>query len=146
MEAATTAAVTTEAVTTETVTEAPETEAVTPEETPGDSDTAADASEPAGFDGEYVCTTISFGDNIVPLDDGPYTLSIDGDTAVIVGIEELGTDTKTLEKEDGTMYWIAPDGARVFTLRLLEDGTVTLTFDTIPEAPVFRFDPVQKTE
>ena len=35
--------------------------------------------------------------------------------------------------------------APVFTLRLQEDGLLTLTFNMIPEAPVFRFERV-KTE
>lgn len=101
------------------------------------------APTPEDFAGEYSCTTISFGSNIVPLQEEPYTLTIDGDEAVITGISELGTDPKKLQFEDGELYWVPPEeNVRVFTLRLQEEGLVTLTFDGIPEAPVFRFDPV----
>ena len=96
------------------------------------------------FAGEYTCTTISFGDDVLPLQEEPYMLTIDGDEAVVVGINELGTDPLKLQFEDGELYWVPPEeDTRVFTLRLLEDGVVTLSFDTIPEAPVFRFDPVK---
>ena len=104
------------------------------------------APTPEDFAGEYTCTTISFGNNIVPLDEDPYTLTIDGEEAVVVGLNELGTDPLKLQYEDGELYWIPPEESeRVFTLRLQEDGVVTLTFDPIPEAPVFRFDPVEPT-
>lgn len=93
--------------------------------------------------GEYTCTTISFGELVVPLEEDPYTLSIDGEEATIDGFNELGTDPLPLIFEDGELFFMPPDeDERVFTLRLLEDGLVTLSFDRIPEAPVFRFDPV----
>ena len=96
------------------------------------------------FAGEYTCTTISFGKDIVPLQEDPYTLTIDGEEAVVVGINELGTEPLKLRFEKGELYWAPPEeDVRVFTLRLLEDGIVTLSFDTIPEAPVFRFDPIE---
>ena len=107
--------------------------------------TATDMTPTAeDFAGEYSCTTIAFGNNIVPLGEDPYTLTIDGEEAVVVGIKELGTDPLKLQYDDGELYWVPPEESeRVFTLRLLEDGVVTLTFDLIPEAPVFRFDPVE---
>ena len=107
--------------------------------------TATDMTPTAeDFAGEYSCTTIAFGKNIVPLDEDPYTLTIDGEEAVVVGIKELGTDPLKLQYDDGELYWVPlEENERVFTLRLLEDGVVTLTFDPIPEAPVFRFDPVE---
>lgn len=100
------------------------------------------------FAGEYTCSTISFGDNIVPLDEEtPYTLTITGDEAVVVGIQELGTDPLKLYFENGELYWIPPEeDVRVLTLRRQEDGLVTLTFDQIPEAPVFRFEPIKSEE
>lgn len=99
------------------------------------------------FVGNYTCTTISFGELIVPMEEEePYTLSIDGDEATIVGFNELGTDPLPLSFKDGELFFMPPDeDERVFTLRLLEDGVVTLSFDRIPEAPVFRFDPVWPT-
>ena len=109
------------------------------------SDTAGDLPQMEDYAGEYTCSTISFGDQVVPLgEEVPYTLTISGDEAVIVGITELGTDPLKLFFENGEMYWIPPEeDVRVFTLRLQEDGLVTLTFDTIPEAPVFRFERVE---
>ncbi len=99
---------------------------------------------PEDFAGEYTCSTIAFGENVVPLDaEAPYTLSITEEEAVFSGIAELGTEPLKLCFEDGEFYWIPPEeDVRVFTLRLQEDGLVTLTFDQIPEAPVFRFEPV----
>lgn len=96
------------------------------------------------FAGEYTCTTIMFGSNVMPLQEEPYTLSINGDEAAIVGFEELGSDPLKLQFEDGEMYFAPPEeDERVYTLRLQDDGVVTLTFDRIPEAPIFRFDPVE---
>lgn len=108
----------------------------------------ADVPQAEDFAGEYTCSTLGFGDNVVPLDEKePYRLSIAGDEAVVNGIEQLGTDPLKLSFENGELYWI-PDGeeVRVFTLRRLEDGLVTMTFDQIPEAPVFRFEPVKAEE
>jgi len=31
----------------------------------------------------------------------------------------------------------------MFTLRMLKDGSVTITFETSPDIPVFHFDPVE---
>ncbi len=108
-------------------------------------DAAASVPRPEDYAGEYTCTTISFGDHTVPLDEEtPYTLAIAGDEAVITGIKELGTDPLKLSFEGGEFFWIPPEeDARVFTLRLQEEGLVTLTLDGIPEAPVFRFDPAE---
>ncbi len=81
------------------------------------------------------------------MQEDPYTLTIDGDEAVVVGLSELGTDPLKLQFENGELYWVPPEkDVRVFTLRLLEDGTVTLSFDTIPEAPVFHFDPIESRQ
>ena len=109
------------------------------------SDATAFIPQLEDFAGEYTCSTIAFGDNVVPLDEKtPYTLTITEDEAVIIGIKELGTDPLKLCFENGELYWIPPkEDVRVFTLRLQEDGLVTLTFDTIPEAPVFRFEPAE---
>lgn len=97
------------------------------------------------FEGEYTCTTISFGENIVPLDEEePYTLTIKGEEAVVTGLDELGKDPLKLQFEDGELFFIPPEEEeRILTLRLQEDGLVTLTFDKIPEAPVFRFEPAE---
>lgn len=106
---------------------------------------AAPVPQPEDFAGAYLCTTISFGEDVIlPLEgEGPYILKIDGYEALIDGIPELGTEPLPLQYAEGELYFQpAEEDERVFTLRLLEDGTVTLTFDRIPEAPVFRFDPV----
>ena len=112
------------------------------------SDSSAFIPQLEDFAGEYTCSTISFGDNVVPLGEGaPYTLTITGDEAVVVGIQELGTDPLKLSFENGELFWIPPEeDVRVFTLRRQEDGLVTLTFDQIPEAPVFRFELVPQSE
>ncbi|MBQ7519786.1 MAG: hypothetical protein IJU12_05660 [Clostridia bacterium] len=112
----------------------------------GFAETAAPVPQPEDFAGAYLCTTISFGkDVILPLEgEGPYILRIDGYEALIDGFPELGTEPLPLEYAEGELYFQPPEeNERVFTLRLLEDGVVTLTFDRIPEAPVFRFDPVE---
>ncbi len=112
------------------------------------SEAAAYVPQLEDFAGEYTCSTISFGDNVVPLgEETPYTLTITGDEAVVVGIQELGTDPLKLFFENGELYWIPPEeDVRVLTLRRQEDGLVTLTFDQIPEAPVFRFEPIKSEE
>lgn len=107
-------------------------------------ETPAFVPTPEDFAGEYACSTISFGELVVPLEEEPYTLSIDGDKATIIGIKELGTDPLPLSFAEGELYFMPPEeDERVFTLRLQEDGLVTLRFDRIPEAPVFRFDPAR---
>ena len=94
------------------------------------------------FTGNYICKTISFGKNIVPLQDGPYTLAINGDEAVINGIPELGTEPLKLLLEDDGLVFIPPEEeVRVFTLRFENADLLLLKFDAIPEAPVFRFEP-----
>ena len=111
----------------------------------GFAEPAAPVPQAEDFAGAYLCTTISFGENVIlPLEgDGPCILKIDGYEALIDGIPELGTEPLPLQYAEGELYFQpAEEDERVFTLRLLEDGTVTLTFDRIPEAPVFRFDPV----
>ena len=110
---------------------------------PETSDEAARTPKLEDFAGEYICTGLAFDDNIVPLgEDESYTLKIEGDEAVITGMEELGTDPKELVFEDGEMTWTPPEEEEpVFILALEEDGIVTLTFAMIPEAPVFRFAP-----
>ena len=108
-----------------------------------DSNETAPVSSVKDFAGTYICTGLSFGENIVPLsEDESYTLTIEDDEAVITGIEELGTDPKTLAFENGILSWTPPEEEQpVFILGMKEDGIVTLTFTMIPEAPVFLFAP-----
>lgn len=114
-----------------------------PEESASLSDAHDSTPTSEDFTGEYTCTTIMFGKDTVPLQEEPYTLTIDGNEAVIVGISELGADPLTLQFDEGEMFWVPPgEGQRVFTLRLTDGGAVTLRFDAIPEAPVFVFDPL----
>ena len=111
----------------------------------GFAETAAPGPQAEDFAGAYLCTTISFGEDVIlPLEgDGPCILKIEGYEALIDGIPELGTEPLPLQYADGELYFQpADEDERVFTLRLLEDGMVTLIFDRIPEAPTFRFDPV----
>ena len=111
----------------------------------GFAETAAPVPQAEDFAGAYLCTTISFGEDVIlPLEgDGPCILKIEGYEALIDGIPELGTEPLPLQYADGELYFQpADEDERVFTLRLLEDGMVTLIFDRIPEAPTFRFDPV----
>ena len=103
---------------------------------------------PEDFEGEYTGKYISFGENMIPLaEDEYYTLTIKGDEAVIsegivTGTKGPGTMTIKLIYENGELYW-QPDDAdvKVFVLRMLEDGSVTITFEINPEIPVFHFEP-----
>ena len=115
----------------------------------------AEAAEEAApqledFAGEYIGKFISFGDNIIPLDEGEYyTLKIEGDEAeisegIVTGTNGPGTMTIKLVFEEGTLCW-QPEGSdvKVCVLRLLEDGTLTITFEVNPNIPVFRFEKVE---
>ena len=116
-------------------------------------DASASIPQPEDFEGEYTGKYISFGENMIPLsEDEYYTLTIKGDEAVIsegivTGTKGPGTMTIKLNYENGEFYW-QPDDAdvKVFILRLLEDGSVTITFEINPEIPVFHFEPVNPAE
>ena len=79
-----------------------------------DSTSQSDSMDPVpvleDFAGEYTCTTISFGEDVVPLqEEESYTLTIDKDEAVIVGFKELGTDPIKLQFEDGELFFMPPE-------------------------------------
>lgn len=105
------------------------------------------------FAGEYIGKFISFGENMIPLDEKDYyTLTIEGDEAIIsegIVTGTNGSDTMTIKLvyENGELYWQPDDSdVKVFTLRMLEDGTVTITFEVNPDIPVFHFELVQQAE
>lgn len=105
------------------------------------------------FAGEYIGKFISFGENMIPLEEKDYyALIIEGDEAIIsegIVTGTNGPDTMTIKLvyEDGVLYW-QPEGSdvKVFTLRKLEDGTVTITFEVNQDIPVFHFELVQRAE
>ena len=76
----------------------------------GFAETAAPVPQPEDFAGAYLCTTISFGkDVILPLEgEGPYILRIDGYEALIDGFPELGTEPLPLEYAEGELYFQPP--------------------------------------
>ena len=105
------------------------------------------------FAGEYIGKFISFGENMIPLDEKDYyTLTIEGDEAIIsegIVTGTNGPDTMTIKLvyENGELYWQPDDSdVKVFTLRMLEDGTVTITFEVNPDIPVFHFELVQQAK
>lgn len=101
------------------------------------------------FSGEYVCTFISFGDTVLPAtlevmqtQEIP-TLKIAEGKATFTGIAEMGTDPVALIFADGELSFVPEKDVTVFTLRLLMDGVVSMTFDVIEAAPVFYFTPAE---
>ena len=105
------------------------------------------------FAGTYVGRSISFGDNIIPLgEDEYYSLVIEGEEAlisegIVTGTNGPGMMAIQLIYENGEMHW-QPEGAdiKVCTLRLLSDGTLTVTFNVNPNIPVFRFEKAEEEE
>ena len=100
---------------------------------------------PEDFAGEYVCGYLLVQGKPVPADleamrtEEVPTLRIEGETAVFTGLTEMGTDPVKLVFADGTLCFEPEENVRVFTLRLLQDDTVTMTFDMMEFAPVFCF-------
>ena len=109
--------------------------------------------QPEDFAGTYVGRFISFGDSIIPLgEDEYYYLTIEGEEAlisegIVTGENGPGMMAIQLIYENGEMHW-QPEGAdiKVCTLRLLEDGTLTVTFNVNPNIPVFRFERAEEEQ
>ena len=114
------------------------------------SDAAASVPQPEDFAGEYIGKFISFGENMIPLEEKDYyTLTIEGDEAIIsegivTGENGPGTMTVQLTYEDGELYWQPEDSdVRVFALAMTEEGAITITFTVNPDIPVFHFEPAE---
>ncbi len=117
------------------------------------SDSSAFIPQLEDFAGEYIGKFISFGENMIPLDEKEYyTLIIEGDEAIIsegIVTGTNGSDTMTIKLvyENGELYWQPDDSdVKVFTLRMLEDRTLTITFEVNPDIPVFHFELVPQSE
>ena len=116
------------------------------EYTPAEPKTDADAKEYAG---EWVCHYAIVNKEMINADENPeplgintaFTMKITENSVVVAGMKELGTDPLPLVFVDGTYCFEPEEGVRVFTLRLLEDGNFSLTFDMMELSPVFFFFP-----
>ena len=113
---------------------------------------AAEPAEPAvptaeDFAGAYACTHMIVNGQMQEAD--PETLRVDqlptmtvaDGFATFTGLTEMGTDPVPLDYADGALCFIPEPSTTVFTLNLLDDGMVTMTFNMIPNAPVFCFSP-----
>ena len=85
---------------------------------------------------------------IIHRDIKPENIIVAEDESLFLIDFDIARTLKAAKESDttffGTKGYAPPeDDERVYTLRLQDDGVVTLTFDRIPEAPVFRFDPVE---
>ena len=74
------------------------------------------------------------------------TLKIEDGFAVFSGIPELGTDPIPLAFEEGALFFQPAPEIRVFTLRMLLDGTVAMTFDMIQFGPILYLFPAEIEE
>ena len=115
--------------------------------TPAEPKADAAAEEYAG---EWVCHYAIVNKEMINADENPeplgidtaFTMKITEDSVVVAGMKELGTDPLPLVFVDGTYCFEPEEGVRVFTIRLLEDGNFSLTFDMMELSPVFFFFPV----
>lgn len=71
------------------------------------------------------------------------TLTIEGNFAAFAGFAEMGTDPVPLTFADGAFAFEPEANVRIFTLRYLEDGALSLTFDMVQFAPTFYFIPAE---
>ena len=71
------------------------------------------------------------------------TLKIEDGFAVFSGIPELGSDPIPLTFEEGALFFQPAPEVRVFSLRMLLDGTVAMTFDMIQFGPTLYLFPVE---
>ena len=101
------------------------------------------------YEGNWVCTYADIGGRLFEAEsdlellgmDSLLTLKIENGTAAFTGLAELGTDPLPLTFSEGNMCFMPEENVTVFTLRLLQDGTVSMNFNMIEFGPTLYLFP-----
>ncbi|MBQ7454895.1 MAG: hypothetical protein IJS53_00510 [Clostridia bacterium] len=96
------------------------------------------------YQGEWLCAWAQLRDEVFEAESDlevlgmteALTLTIGDGFAVALGIPELEGDPLPMTFEEGALVFQPVPEVRVFTLQLLEDGVMSLTFNMVEGAPV----------
>ena len=113
--------------------------------TPAEPKTDASAED---YNGEWICRYAGSGSNISEVESrlesfgmhSVLTMEFRDGTASFVGISEMENGPVPFTLSDGAMVFEPEEGVRVFTLKMLQDGVIVLTFDMVDVAvPLYLF-------